>query len=90
MKCTAQEYLHPPKIAKVEEEENEGREDEAREGENGEDKGEKQVQFISCKIGNTISHYLDGERCCKECLVSVFFSTSSVRWSTTVVERLLL
>jgi hypothetical protein len=43
--------LHPPKIAKVEEEENEGREDEAREGENGEDKGEKQVEFISRKIG---------------------------------------
>jgi hypothetical protein len=72
--------LHPPKIAKVEEEENEGREDEAREGENGEDKGEKQVQFISRKIGNTISQYLDGERCYKECLVSVFFSTRSVRW----------
>jgi hypothetical protein len=67
MKCAAQEYLHPPKIAKVEEEENEGREDEAREGENGEDKGEKQVHFISRKIGNTVSQYLDGERCYKEC-----------------------
>ncbi len=47
--CATQEYLHPPKIAKVEEEENEGREDEAREGENGEDKGEKQVDLFPVK-----------------------------------------
>ena len=64
--------MHPPKIAKVEEEENEGREDEAREGENGEDKGEKQVEFISRKIGNTIPQYLDGERYYKDCLSFCF------------------